>query len=160
RFHPFVDLLRSLLGLGEATSGDRFSRLEGTVSPVLGAETEELLPLVALLLDVPLPDAAAQRMAAVRADVIDRLLLQALLELLLGFARARPLGLFFEDLYWADRSSIELLGELMRVALDAPVLFLFTARPGFPETTGRVSSVARTTLPAERVVLIELRPLD
>src|SRR5262249_13571707 len=41
-----------------------------------------------------------------------------------------------------------------------PVLILFAARPGFPETSGRLVEVARPMLPRERLLEIELRPLD
>lgn len=159
RFHPFVDLLRSMFDLGEDTAAGTFAQLHDVLAPVLGDESDELVPLLAMLLGVDLPPETAERIAEIRSDVIDKLQLHAMRALLLGVARERPLALFFEDLYWADRSSIELLGELLRLGLDAPILFFFTARPGFPETTGRIVDVMRATLPPEQTVLLELQPL-
>ena len=40
------------------------------------------------------------------------------------------------------------------------MLFLYAARPGFPETTGRIATAAEQLLPADRVLRIDLQPLD
>ena len=159
RFHPFVDLLRSLLGLGEHTA-EELGALETALAPLLGPQCDELAPYLAMLLGVPLPVATAERVAGIRADVIDRLQLRAVRELLHAAARTRPLVVLFEDVHWADRSSVELLGGLLRLVADAAVLVLFAARPGFPETSGRLLDLARATLPPERLLEVELRPLD
>lgn len=160
RFHPFNDLLRSLLGLGEDHGPDAYAHLETALAPFLGAQRSELAPFLALLIGAALPPAVAARIADVRSDVIDRLQLGAVRTLLQAAAAARPLVLFFEDVYWADRSSIELLVNLVRIVTEVPVLFLFAARPGFPETAGRLVQVAEATLPSERVVTLDLQPLD
>lgn len=160
RFHPFNDLVRSLLALGEEHGPDAYARLETALDPLLREQREELAPYLAMLVGLPLPPAAEARVADVRSDVIDRLQLGAVRTLLQAAAAERPLVLFFEDVYWADRSSVELLVNLMRLAEEIPVLFLLAARPGFPETAGRLVQVATTTLPADRVVAIDLQPLD
>lgn len=160
RFHPFNDLLRSLLGLGEERGPEAYVRLEAALAPLLGEQCDELAPYLAMLVGVTLPPAVETRIADVRSDVIDRLLLGAVRTLLQAAAAERPLVLFFEDVYWADRSSIELLVNLMRLAEETPVLFLLAARPGFPETAGRLVQVASSTMSPDRVVAIDLQPLD
>ncbi|MEO6026880.1 MAG: AAA family ATPase, partial [Candidatus Binatia bacterium] len=160
RFHPFVDLLRSLLGLGEDHGADAFEHLDAALAPLLGDQREELAMYLATLIGVPLPAAAAARIADVRSDVIDRLQLGAVRTLLQTAAAAQPLVLFFEDVYWADRSSVEMLVNLIRVVNESPVLFLFAARPDFPETAGRLVHVSVGTLPPERVLALTLQPLD
>jgi hypothetical protein len=79
--------------------------------------------------------------------------------LLVGLARERPLALFFEDVHWADRSSIELLGLLLRLALDNPILFLWASRPGFSESSGRLAEIALASLRPEQRLEVALRPL-
>lgn len=160
RFHPFVDLLRSLLGGGEQAHSESFAGLAGAVRPLLGAEADELVAPLAMIAGVTLPPAEAERMAGVRPEIVDRLYVRAMRALLRGAARDRPLVLFFEDLYWADRASIELLTELLPIAADGPIAFLYAARPGFPETTGRIATAAEKMLPADRVVRLDLQPLD
>ncbi len=160
RFHPFIDLLRSVLGVADEMTATTYDEMANVVALLLGSETEDLLPYLAMMLGAPLPAAVAERVAGVPVDVIDRMHLRAIRTLLVAAARERPLVVFFEDLYWADRASIELLTELIRVASEVPILFLYAARPGFPETTGRIADVASTSLAADTVLRIELRPLD
>ncbi|MCC6764533.1 MAG: AAA family ATPase [Deltaproteobacteria bacterium] len=160
RFHPFVDLLRSLLGGDGQPGSETWDGLVGTAAPFLGAETDELMPPLAMIAGAALPPGDAERMAEVRPEIIDRLYVRAMRALIRGVARARPLVLFFEDLYWADRASIELLTELLPLASEVPVLFLYAARPGFPETTGRIAAAAVDVLPADRVLRMDLGPLD
>jgi class 3 adenylate cyclase/predicted ATPase len=160
RFHPIVDLLRSLLGGGTSAMPETYGALEEAVAPFLGADTVELLPYLATIVGTPLPSEVAERIAGIRVEVIDRLYLRALRELFLGVALQGPLVLFFEDLYWADRASIDLLAELLPTAAETPILFLYAARPDFPETTGRITEAAAKTLAPERVHGIALRPLD
>ena len=45
--------------------------------------------------------------------------------------------LVFEDLHWADGSSIDLLCEALRPGAVAPALFVLAARPHYPDTAGR-----------------------
>ena len=46
-------------------------------------------------------------------------------------ARVQPVILVFEDLQWADPSSIELMQALSERGAQAPLLILATARPEF-----------------------------
>ncbi|TDG29412.1 hypothetical protein E2C05_17820, partial [Paracraurococcus ruber] len=56
-------------------------------------------------------------------------LLDALLEALVAVAMRQPLLVVFEDLHWADPTTLDLLGSLAVRIADLPVLFLATARP-------------------------------
>ena len=57
-------------------------------------------------------------MAEVRPEIIDRLYLRAIRTLFRGVARTQLLVLFLEDLYWADRASIEFRGLLSSLLPD------------------------------------------
>jgi len=59
------------------------------------------------------------------------LLLHALLRILLRDAHEQPVFLLFEDLHWADPTSLELLGMLIAQAPSLRVFLLLTTRPGF-----------------------------
>lgn len=58
------------------------------------------------------------------------LLMQALLRILLRGAHEHPVFLLFEDLHWADPTSLELLGMLIAQAPSLRVFLLLTTRPG------------------------------
>lgn len=46
-------------------------------------------------------------------------------------AEAEPTALVFEDLHWADASTLEVLNRLIQSAGSAPILVVLTARPDF-----------------------------
>src|SRR4029077_7286319 len=70
----------------------------------------------------------------------------------------RPLVLVFEDLHWADRSSINLLQTLMRSVPATRLLRVLVGRPEFPETLDFLVERARAELP-DRVVELVLAQL-
>ncbi|MEP4699589.1 MAG: AAA family ATPase, partial [Parasphingorhabdus sp.] len=65
------------------------------------------------------------------APQVQRLALaSSLARLLVKRAKAAPLLILFEDLHWADATTLEILEPLLAGLEDAPVLFLATTRPG------------------------------
>ncbi|MBM4244327.1 MAG: hypothetical protein FJ148_10995 [Deltaproteobacteria bacterium] len=159
RYHPLVDLLRAFAGVAEGDDEVRAAeRLRRRVHRACGPAADDVFPFVATVMGVPLAAAERERLASVKGEALDRLLVRGLKELLVVSARERPLVLVFEDLHWADLSSSELLIDVIRIVLDAPILILAAARPGFAETAEAVRDAART-LPAGHVVEIELEPL-
>jgi len=57
--------------------------------------------------------------------------LAAMLEELATLSRQRPTLLIFEDLQWADSTSLELLDRMVQLASRLPVLMIVTFRPEF-----------------------------
>lgn len=158
-FHPFVDLLRAWSGLDEVDEASEAAAvLERAMDDLLGPESEEHLPWIATLLGVPLASGRAARVDAVRGDARDNLTLRSVRTLLAALSARQPLVLCFEDLHWADVSSIELLETVLRLAEEAPILFLLATRPGFPETSGRILRAAREHH-GEALVSFDLAPL-
>ena len=158
-YHPFVDLLRNLARIDEGDDDSCAARkLHEQVASLVGGDADEVYPFVATLMGVPLEDAARARVASVKGEALDRLLVRSVKQLLIASARVKPLVLVFEDLHWADLSSIELLADVLRIAQEAAILFLVAARPGFADTAETVREAARQLAP-ERVVEIALEPL-
>jgi hypothetical protein len=82
----------------------------------------------------------------------------AVTQLLRAASEARPLALVFDDLHWADLSSVELLESLLRLAASHPILFVQVLRPGFAATSGRLLAFARAQH-AERHLEVSVEPL-
>jgi tetratricopeptide (TPR) repeat protein len=78
--------------------------------------------------------------------------------LLRALAAERPTVIVFEDFHWADRSSVQLLESLLPLAADCAALFVCALRPGFPETAGRLLTVAAEQH-AERHLRLDLGPI-
>jgi class 3 adenylate cyclase/predicted ATPase len=159
-FHPFADLLRGWSGLGPVRERDDSApvRLRAAVEQALPERTDEVLPFLASVLQVPLDAASRERLRAIDGDVLPRLVTGSVRELLRALASGSPLVLSFEDLHWADGSSIDLLESLLPLAADHPILFLHTFRPGF-EASERIHERAARELDRDHLEMI-LRPLE
>ena len=159
-FHPFVDILRQWVGVREE-DGDReaLEKLALGLRTSANAEAEEALPFIATLMGIELPEALAEMLRGIDGDALERLITKNVRDVLHAIAGEKPLILVFEDLHWADDSSVKLLEALLRSSLEAPILFLLPTRPDFPQTSGRVLERAREVL-AARHVEVALEPLS
>ena len=98
----------------------------------IGLDATEYAPLLAPLFDVPLPQ---ERAAKFPPEELRRRQLTAMTALFMAGARSQPVILAFEDLHWADPTSLDLLRALAERGAQAPLLLLATtalsfARPG------------------------------
>jgi predicted ATPase len=84
--------------------------------------------LLAPLLDIPVESAAAPELTP---EEMRRRQLAAMAAWILAGARAQPLVLAFEDLHWADPTSLDLLKMLAERGATAPLMIVATARPEF-----------------------------
>jgi class 3 adenylate cyclase/predicted ATPase/ABC-type transport system involved in cytochrome c biogenesis ATPase subunit len=166
--HPFIAQLERAAGFkADDTSEQRLNKLEALLA--MGASRiEAVAPLFAALLSIPVGERYPP--LALSPTQQRRRTLAALLDQFEGLARRQPILLSFEDVHWADATSLELLDLTVERMRQLPVLALFTFRPeyeapwvGLPNigtlTLGRLdrndveSMVARMTggrvLPAE-----------
>ena len=73
-----------------------------------------------------------------------------------GLARSSPVLLALDDLHWADRDSIELVGFLGRRLADVPVVLLGAARP----EPGQASALARELAGRGHARLVSVQSLS
>jgi class 3 adenylate cyclase/tetratricopeptide (TPR) repeat protein len=125
-FHPISEMLRQFLG--DAAAPDQIIALAPRLRAV-GIEPTEALPLIAPLLNLPLP--LEHPPLASSPEQQRRRLLATLVEWVLGSARAQPLVSVIEDVHWIDPSTLELIELLVEQGVSAPLLLLYTARPEF-----------------------------
>ncbi|MCW5890434.1 MAG: AAA family ATPase [bacterium] len=138
-FHPFIDLLRRWAGVGdddaETAAGAKLAHAVGTLLP---DEADEVLPFVATLMGMRLRGAHAERLHGIDGEALEKLIFRNVRRLFQALAATRPLVLVFEDLHWADRSSVQLLEALLRLVVDQPVLFVHVFRPDYADTAERI----------------------
>lgn len=139
-YQPIVELLQDLLGCSAAEPPERKLHCLGDLLVRRGME--EVMPLVASVLalphDAPEPaEGRAQRKERTRA---------ALLSLLVAAADERPLLLSVEDLHWADPSTLELLGLLVRQVPIHRAMVVLTHRPEFKPPWGHVAHQSQLSL--------------
>src|SRR6516225_5513284 len=124
--HPVADWGRVRFGV-DAPAEQRFADLENTLR-LVGLDPTEYTPLLGPLVDIPLPP---ERAANLPPEELRRRQLAAMIAWLLAGARSQAVVLAFEDLHWADPTSIDLMRGLAERGAQAPLLLLATARPEF-----------------------------
>jgi class 3 adenylate cyclase/tetratricopeptide (TPR) repeat protein len=128
-FYAVTELLRQLFPWrpDDAPEG-RVAALERALGAA-GLDVNEALPLVAPVMDLPVPRHLSPTQGA--PDVTRKRLLATLASWVLGVARLQPLVVLLEDLHWVDPSTLALQQLLVEQAPDARLLLLYTARPEF-----------------------------
>ena len=124
--HPIAEWGRHRFG-ADAPAEQRLADLEDTLR-LIGLDPAEHAPLLAPLVDIPLPP---DRAANFPPEELRRRQLAAMTALVLAGARSQPFVLAFEDLHWADPTSLDLLRALADRGAQAPLLLLATTRPEF-----------------------------
>jgi class 3 adenylate cyclase/tetratricopeptide (TPR) repeat protein len=143
--HPIAEWGRLRFGV-DSSPDQRLVDLESTLR-LVGLDPTECAPLLAPLVDIPLPRG---RETSLAPEELRRRQLAALVAWALAGARAQPIVLAFEDLQWADPTSIDLMRALAERNAQAPLLIVATARPEFRPPWGMRS----------HHTVISLAPLD
>jgi class 3 adenylate cyclase len=125
--HPIAEAWRQRFGGADVSAERRFAELESTLVQ-LKLDPAENAPLLAPLLDVPLPQERAPTLAL---EEMRRRKLAALTAVVMASARAQPLVLAIEDLHWADPTTLDVLRGITERCALAPLFIVATTRPEF-----------------------------
>jgi predicted ATPase/class 3 adenylate cyclase len=143
--HPIAEWGRQRFSADEP-GARRLADLENTLR-LIGLDPAEHAPLIAPLVDIPLPEERAAKLAP---EELRRRQLAAITAWYLAGARTQPAVLAFEDLHWADPTSLDLMQALAERGRTAPLFIIATARPEFRPPWSLRSHHS----------VISLRPLD
>jgi class 3 adenylate cyclase/predicted ATPase len=128
--YPVIDELhRVLSAAGNGGAETRRSRLVALLQPA-GMADDESVALFAALLSIQPPE-GADALKALSARERKIKTLQALANWIQRRAAIQPMQVVFEDLHWADPSTIELLGQVIGQIPAARILLLLLSRPEF-----------------------------
>jgi predicted ATPase/class 3 adenylate cyclase len=142
--YPFIVQLERAAGFkADDTTEQRLDKLEALLA-IAAPRVQDTAPLFAALLSIPVgdryptlaPNPAQQR----------RRTFAALLHQFESLARQKPILLMFEDVHWADATSLELLDLTVKRMRRLPVLALFTFRPEFQPPWVDLPNVGALTL--------------
>ncbi len=125
--HPIAEWGRHRFGGADASDEARLADLENTLT-LIGLDAAEYAPLLAPLVDIPLRE---DRRAKFAAEELRRRQLAAMTAWFLAGARTQAVVLAFEDLHWADPTSLDLLRALAERGAQSPLLVVATTRPEF-----------------------------
>lgn len=120
-FSPIIDYLNgSVLGLERHHSEEeRASRVRDLLTDI-GLDSDRIGPIIEKLLSFQRSGLDPES----RAEMLD-----SLLEVFKASANRQPVILVFEDLHWADPSTMEVIDLLVNQVANMRVLGLFTTRP-------------------------------
>jgi class 3 adenylate cyclase/predicted ATPase len=124
--HPIAEWGRHRFGVDLPTE-QRLADLENTLG-LIGLDPAEYAPLLAPLVDVFLPEDRAAKLAP---EEMRRRQLAAMTAWILAAARTQAVVLAFEDLHWADPTSLDLMRALAERGAQASLLVIATTRPEF-----------------------------
>ena len=150
--HPIAEWGRQRFG-ADLTAEQRLADLENTLG-LIGLDPTEYAPLLAPLVDVPLPE---DRVAKLAPEELRRRQLAAMTAWILAAARTQAVVLAFEDLHWADPTSLDLMRALAERGAQAPLLIIATARPEFrPPWSVRSHHSVISLSPLDRVQIAKM----
>jgi predicted ATPase len=136
----------------EDAAETQLDKLEAVLSPARIAETA---PLLSSLLSIPTGERYPP--LALSAAQQRRLTLAALLDQLEALARQKPVLMLFEDVHWADATSLEVLDLTVERVRALPVLAIFTFRPEYEAPWTGLSHV--TSIALDRLAPVEVETL-
>jgi len=125
--HPIAEAWRQRFGGADVSAERRFAELESTLVQ-LKLDPVENAPLLAPLLDIPLPQERAPTFAP---EELRRRQLAALTAVMMASARSQPVVLAIEDLHWADPTTLDVLRGIAGPGALAPLFIVATTRPEF-----------------------------
>jgi predicted ATPase/class 3 adenylate cyclase len=141
---PIITQLERAAGFkADDTSEQRLDKLEAILA-VDASRIKTVAPLFAALLSIPFGERYAP--LALSPTQQRRRTLAALLDQFEALARRRPILLLFEDLHWADATSLELFNLTVERVRRLPVLALFTFRAEFEPPWVGLPNVGALTL--------------
>ena len=155
-------LLSGLLDLDPAAAPAAFDEaLRAEVRPLFPDDGAfaRVYPFLARLCDVPLEEPLRSALAAYSPEALRTNLRRAFTEFVQARAASGPLVLVWEDLHWADPSSLEIAAALVAATAQAPLLVVAAFRPlegNAPDWLRRATEGGGAE---SRVHTIELTPL-
>ena len=130
--HPIAEWGRQRFGGADVPAERRLTDLESSLAQVK-LDPAENASLLAPLLDIPLPKERAPAMAP---EELRRRQLAALTNWVMAGAKVQPVVLAFEDLHWADPTTLDVLRGIAERGALAPLFIVATTRPEFRPTWG------------------------
>jgi class 3 adenylate cyclase/predicted ATPase len=141
--HPIAEWGRLRFGGADLPAEQRLAELESSLAQVK-LEPAENVPLLAPLLDIPLPQERASTLAP---EELRRRQLAALTGWVMAGARIQAVVLAFEDLHWADPTTLDVLGGMAERGARAPLFIMATTRSEFRPPWGMRSHHGTISLP-------------
>lgn len=159
-FWSITQLIYSDLGLSDGDPEVKVrSALKRRVNALFGEKDIEVLPYLGHLLGLRLEGESAERVRLLDGETLKSQTLLAIGHYFQRLAEVQPTVVVFEDLHWADPSSLEALEALMAVTDRAPLMLVLLSRLEREHGSWRIKVKAETDY-SHRYTEILLKPLS
>ncbi len=129
-FHPVIQQFRKYIELNRDDSLETQRAKLARAVPAFSNNVDQVTPLLAWLLSIPL-DAPSSTTTPLGPQQQRQQAQEALLDWIDTLSKTRPLLMMFEDLHWADPTTLEFLTMLIERVTRAPILMVLTFRLEF-----------------------------
>ncbi len=96
---------------------------------LLPEQSTDVYPYLAHFLDIHLDNEALQRIKYLDGDALQQRIIQAVQTYIIARSQQNPLILIWEDLHWADPSSLGMINALLPLTRQCALLLLLVYRP-------------------------------
>ncbi len=159
-FEAFRGLLNDYFGPPASQSNEEsYARLEREISKVMPARAAEITPYIATVLGLPLKGSDAETINQLEPQQLQDSIFQAVRTFIQHLTRQKPLVLVFDDLHWADATSIQLLERVAQLTDQAGLVILALFRPDKREVSWKFHEFIDREFP-HRYTTISLVPLS
>ena len=126
----FVDILHRYLDLPENPDDALVKlRLEDMGKKLFGRQQDEIVPYLGALLGISIDEDSMIGLPLDDPQVLQQRTLLAVGQWIEALAIQKPVVLVFEDLHWADPSSVDLIEYLFHLTTHHPILMVCATRP-------------------------------
>jgi len=159
-YSMWLDLLGSWLNVREdEPATETRDRLCQQAEALWGDLAADHYPYLATLLSLPLEETFAQRVKHLNAEGRKQQFFETVRSWVKEMAKQRPLVLVFEDVHWADTTSLELLEYCLPLCDKEPVLWLIVFRADLTSTLWEFRQRVESEF-AHRLASLTLSPLS
>jgi class 3 adenylate cyclase/tetratricopeptide (TPR) repeat protein len=129
-YWPFREMLWRYAGISEDDAElEAWSKFETKLNTLLPAESQEILPYLASLIGLEVKGTAGENLKHLDGESAGKQIYLSSRRFFERLAQNQPLVLVFEDLHWADESSVLLIEHLFPLISRVPLLICGVSRP-------------------------------
>ncbi len=159
-FWPFLQIIKACAEITEEDDErEAWERLENKVSAMFPDQADEILPYLASLLALEVKGGLEDRVKYLDGEAMGRQIFRATRRFFERLSMENPLLLIFEDLHWADQSSIELLEHLFPLVREVPIIICCVSRKDSQSPAVRLREISARDY-ADRYTEIIVAPLS
>jgi predicted ATPase len=159
-YWPFKEILQRYAGIKEDDSEtDAWQKLSRRITELFPSDSGEILPYLATLLSLEVKGVSAEALRHLDGEAMGRQVFLSSRRFFERLAQVKPSVVIFEDLHWADESTILLIEHLFPLIDRVPLLICGVSRPEVNAPAARLRESALKDH-ERRYTEIRLNPLS